>query len=247
MDRLELPLGPLLNATMERVARGAVVSDAEFDAIYPEEIRRLSAVHWTPFEVAVRALELLELDERSRVLDVGSGVGKLCLIGALRTRATFVGIEQRDPLVALSREVSAIYGATRASYIAGSVEDLDWQEFQGLYFYNPFGECLLAGEQRITFEAELSVARYDHLVSATRRKLEAAPLGTRVVTFHGLGGPMPIGWRCVASEDWVDGVLKCWVRDDRSSWVKAEEEREESPRRPSQRRGGASRERRAPG
>jgi len=79
---------------LDRLLSGAQVADLEFDAIYPQWVRRLSEQHWTPLDVCIRAAELLVTDERSTVLDVGSGAGKFCLIGAASTGATFVGVEQ---------------------------------------------------------------------------------------------------------------------------------------------------------
>ncbi len=191
-----------------------MLDDESFDALYPRTIRGSSRRHWTPFHVVVRALELLELDEGSRVLDIGSGSGKFCLIGALRTRARFVGVEQREPLVRLSRAMARRFRVERVAFHHALVEQLDWTPFDRLYFYNPFGECHLASEERLPFAADLSDERFQDLIRTARSKLECLPVGARVVTFHGLGGPMPEGYRCVAAEVWDDGILKCWLRDD---------------------------------
>jgi hypothetical protein len=200
------------------VARGALLDDESFDSVYPRIVRRVSRRHWTPFPVVVRALGMLEVDEDSRVLDVGSGSGKFCLVGALRTRAQFVGVEQREPLVRLSRAIASRFGIERATYWLGAAEHLDWRRFNRLYFYNPFGECHVDIEERIPFDADLSHERFKRLVRLARLKLASLPLGTRVVTFHGLGGPMPPGYRCVATEAWNGGLLKCWVRDAYPGW-----------------------------
>ena len=92
---------------MRSLRAGWELTDLEFDRVYPSWVRRLSDMHWTPVEVARRAAALLAVDPTTRVLDVGSGVGKFCLIGALTTRATFVGIEQRENLVTVARDTAA--------------------------------------------------------------------------------------------------------------------------------------------
>lgn len=69
------------------------ISNARFDQILDQRVRRASSVHWTSVEVILSILELLDLDENSKVLDVGSGCGKFCLVGALNSRAHFTGIE----------------------------------------------------------------------------------------------------------------------------------------------------------
>ena len=43
-------------------------------------------MHWTPVHVARRAAQFLVTGPETRVLDVGSGPGKFCLVGALATQ-----------------------------------------------------------------------------------------------------------------------------------------------------------------
>jgi cyclopropane fatty-acyl-phospholipid synthase-like methyltransferase len=75
------------------------ISNDRFDQIFDQKLRRVSSVHWTPVEVALSILELLDLAKGSKVLDVGSGAGKFCLVGALNTKAHFFGVDQRQSLV----------------------------------------------------------------------------------------------------------------------------------------------------
>lgn len=212
-DALSSPK-PGIEVLIEAARRGRSVYDASFDQIYPPAIREFSPRHWTPIKAAVRALEMLEVDAKTRVLDVGSGAGKFCLVGALTTPGTFVGIEQRAPLVTVAREIARAHRVERVSYVEGAMEHMDWSPFNAFYFYNPFGEFLLDEEERITFEARFSADRHKHLLRVARAKLYLAPVGTRVVTFHGLGAPLPSGYRRVASEEVIDGTMESWVRED---------------------------------
>src|SRR3954469_15119917 len=79
----------------EDLRGGRKVTDFRFDQVYSPHIRKLSETHWTSVEVAIRASELLVTSERTRVLDVGAGSGKFCIVGALSSRAQFTGIEHR--------------------------------------------------------------------------------------------------------------------------------------------------------
>jgi hypothetical protein len=72
-----------------------LIRDRDFDSLFPDMYQEISDTHWTPVEIARRAAQLLVADSSTRVLDVGSGIGKFCLIGALTTSAHFVGVEQR--------------------------------------------------------------------------------------------------------------------------------------------------------
>src|SRR5713226_861432 len=66
-----------------------LVEDERFDLIYPPEIRDLSCRHWTPVAVARKAAEFLVNERETRVLDLGCGPGKFCIVGALTTEAHF--------------------------------------------------------------------------------------------------------------------------------------------------------------
>mgnify|MGYP000969840975 CR=1 FL=1 len=70
--------------------------DDRFDLAYPPEIRAKSKAHWTPVSIARRAAEFLVREPGTRVLDIGCGPGKFCIVGALGTEGRFTGIEQRQ-------------------------------------------------------------------------------------------------------------------------------------------------------
>src|SRR5258706_11599068 len=134
---------PIPFTIVSALAAGHLVSDLEFDRLLPQEMRPLSERHWTPLETAARAAELLCGMGASQVLDVGSGVGKFCIIGALTTRAEFTGIEQRAHLVEVARTLTLQHHIPRTDFVHGQMEDLDWSEFDGIYFFNPFHEHLI--------------------------------------------------------------------------------------------------------
>jgi len=73
------------------------IPDAVFDQLYPDHVRRLSAVHWTPIAAALRAAELLAPRCDARVLDIGAGAGKLCCVGAAAYAGSWHGIDPLAP------------------------------------------------------------------------------------------------------------------------------------------------------
>jgi 2-polyprenyl-3-methyl-5-hydroxy-6-metoxy-1,4-benzoquinol methylase len=77
--------------------------DNQFDLLYPPEIRALSRAHWTPVKVARRAASFLVREPGTRVLDIGCGPGKFCIVGALATPGRFTGVEQRKQLCELAQ------------------------------------------------------------------------------------------------------------------------------------------------
>jgi len=204
-----------LDRTLERLRRGSPVADVEFDAIYPDWIRRLSELHWTPVEVCLRAAELLVVSEQSQILDVGAGAGKLCLIGAASTGARFVGVEQRPRLVEVARAAARRAGLTNAEFIHDNAMSLDWGEFDGFYFYNPFYEHVAGFLPRIDEPIVVSPDLYAAYAATACLKLFAAKPGARVVSYQGFGGLMPKGFRRILREPAGAEYLELWEKHDR--------------------------------
>jgi len=124
------------------------VTDAELDALYPEAVRALAANHWTPVPVALKAAELLAPEDGMRVLDIGSGGGKLVCVGALATpsHTTWCGIEHDPALVEVARGLAArLELGARVTFHTGDMALIDWDDFDSLYLFNPF-EADLLGE-----------------------------------------------------------------------------------------------------
>jgi len=186
------------------------VADTEIDRLFPEELRDRSYLHWTPAAVAIRVAELLALAPGSRVLDVGAGVGKVCVIGALVSDASWWGIEQDAVQVSAANHAAwALDVARRTRFVHGDGSRLAWDGFDALYFYNPFSTLMLAPHAS-------PFLRYATVQSTLRRieqRLAATAPGTRVVTFHGFGGHWPPGFTRIAREPAGDDALELWVRD----------------------------------
>lgn len=197
-------------AVGDALRRRAAVSDAELDQVFPDELRDRSHLHWTPLAVAIRAAELLAPSPDVRVLDVGAGVGKLCLIGALVTGAMWWGVEQDAVQVAAARHAAwSLDVANRTRFLHGDGSRLAWDEFDALYFYNPFTTLMLAPHAS-------PFVRYATIQGTLRRieqRLAATRAGTRVVTFHGFGGELPAGFTRISREPAGDDALELWIRD----------------------------------
>jgi hypothetical protein len=182
---------------LEQLRRGLPVDDAGFDRVYPADVRHLSHVHWTPVAVATLAARFLVGAPGARVLDVGAGAGKLCLIGALVTAGTFHGVEQRATLVEAARAAARLLHAPRTCFEHGDVLDVAWSGFDAFYLYNPFADRLDA---------------FDASVRAVQARLDAARPGTRVATYHGFGGAMPPGYRRGFAGEGELAGLELWTR-----------------------------------
>jgi predicted RNA methylase len=196
----------------KRLRSGERVSDDEFDAVYPEQVKSVSFRHWTPVTVARRAAQLLTQTGATKVLDVGAGPGKFCIIGALTTAAEFTGIEQRPNLVELAEGAASRFGADRARVVRANIVTFDCSPFNGFYFFNPFQEQIENDPLPIDGTLERSRTLYNMYVAAATANLIRAAPGTAVVTYHGFGGPMPPHYQRVHREATPRAEIVLWVR-----------------------------------
>lgn len=185
------------------------LEDHRFDLIYPPEIRAVSRVHWTPVLVARRAAEFLVREPGTRVLDIGCGPGKFCIVGALNTKGRFTGVEQRQSLCDVARSVIGQAKILTAEIIHGNATDLDFSNFDAFYLFNPFEENLET-TLKIDASVQLTDALYERYTSHVAHQLALAPLGTRVVTYCGVCQEVPVGYECLDSS--LEYGLKFWEK-----------------------------------
>ena len=189
--------------------RAPAQTDRAFDSLLPEHLRQLSHRHWTPVEVAIRAAMLLCPSGDPRVLDVGSGVGKLCVVGAMSAAGLWCGVEQHEPLVHTARMLASTLGVgERTKFLHGDALGIDWDDFDAIYLYNPFENPLGDVDPRqhlLDFRTQ---------VAHVQARLAMLRDGVRVVTLHGFGGAMPPGYELVYHER-ISAVglnLALWVQ-----------------------------------
>jgi predicted RNA methylase len=210
-----------LERIVSRLSQRVSVLESTFDALYPHDLYDLSRTHWTPVPVALEAARMLVTEPGFRVLDVGSGCGKFCLIAVLASEGVFTGIELRPRLDEEARRAKGLLSGhteamNRVEFFCGDMQALDWGLFDGFYFYNPFYENLLEDTPRerqiIDHEIELGSGHYFDLTRVVRRKLEEAKAGTRVVSYHGIGIPLPVGWHRQETRSIGSGDLELWIK-----------------------------------
>lgn len=188
---------------------GNCPDDRDFDRFLPKRLRRAAGQFWTPLAVAARAAKWLdELNIRS-VVDIGSGSGKFCIAAALLSRARFLGIEQRAELVTVARVVAQIYGVdARVGFVEGCFGEVPIPLADAYYFFNPFEENLFHAGHQLDNTVELERWRFTRDVSAARVLLSAAPPGTYVLTYNGLGCKLPASYMTVRVARDLPCVLK---------------------------------------
>lgn len=194
----------------ENLGESPSAEDEKFDLIYPPEIRGLSSLHWTPVAVAAEAAKLLITTSGLRVLDIGSGVGKFCLVGASLADGRFTGVEQRSDLVAAARQAASDLGLAGVEFVHGNVMEIDLADYDAFYLFNPFEENMHYGH-KIDSEVRLSPELFKKYTSHVAAQLGARPIGTRVVTYAGYADDIPACYYCESAAFGDD--LKLWIKE----------------------------------
>lgn len=201
---------PMELSTSMRQRKAA--SDRDFDRFFPKRLRSLSQQYWTPLAVVACAVRWLdELGVRT-VVDVGSGVGKFCIAGALMSsRCYFLGVEQRPHLVKASRVMAKVYGVSdRVCFLHETYGERVPPEADAYYFFNPYGENMFGSESWLDGSVELSEERFYRDVDSTQHWLAVASRGTYVLTYNGFGGRLPRCYAQVQVARDLPCVLKLW-------------------------------------
>jgi SAM-dependent methyltransferase len=201
---------------------GTTPEDASFDRQLPRRIRERSRQYWTPVAVAIRAAAHFRNYRARNILDVGCGPGKFCIVaGCLDPEVAVHGIDQRPRLVRHGARLARKLGAHNVRFSVGDVTTIPWDSYQGLYFFNPFAENIFHEQDRFDDDVQLSALRFASELLRVERLLEQARVGTVVVTYHGLGGPIPSSYELVTDERAGSDRVRTWVQRQRpdSRWV----------------------------
>lgn len=184
--------------------------DTSFDYLYPKRIQKLSEIHWTPLDIAKKSCEFLS-EPNTKVLDIGSGVGKFCITaGFHQPQTSFHGIEQRKDLFNLAESVKDRLNLPNVKFIHGNLVDLDFDLFDHFYFFNSFYENIKP-EGGIDTTIEATVELYKHYTSFVYQKLDEKPSGTRLVTYHGALKQIPSSYKLIDNS--YSYALKMWMKE----------------------------------
>lgn len=184
-------------------------SNGQFDAIYPKHYREHSARHFTPVNIAVKAARMLADKPVDKILDIGSGVGKMCCIGASLTNAHFYGVEKRKTLINLSNKIKRNYKLKNAHFINADFTSLDFSKFNGIYFFNSFHEhmdetCVLDETSKVSLKA------YKKYHDDLKLKLNECITGTRLVTYYTYKNKIPSSFQFIDANE--TGLLKFYIK-----------------------------------
>lgn len=193
----------------KRLRSGIEIADEDFDAIYTERIKRISEFHFTPVDVAKTAARYLAVKPGARVLDIGSGAGKFCMIGSVCTGGHFTGVEQREHLHLLSKQLASRHRLTNTTFIHSNITDINFQGFDAVYFFNAFYENIFQSDP-IDHSIQLDRQLYDTYSQYVKKQLDALPSGTRLATYFTYADEIPDSYQIEFT--CFDGKLKLWKK-----------------------------------
>lgn len=187
------------------------ISDEDFDVIYPFEIRELSDRHWTSVYVAKVAADFLCNQRPVKVLDIGSGVGKFCFVGAaLHPDSEFHGIDIRENFINLSDQLKEQHQLTNASFFLQDVMEMNLTGYHGIYFFNSFQEKI-DPTSAIDHNSEVSVEQYIQYTNHIFNELNKVPAGTKLVTYFSEDFCVPNSFKLLQTH--FNGELKFYLKD----------------------------------
>lgn len=185
------------------------IEDCTFNMLYSTRIRRLSERHWTPVAIAKIAADYLVDKPNKKVLDIGAGVGKFCLVGAATTKGFFYGVEQRASLTKLSKKIAEKHSVKNVEFIHSNITEISFSDYDAFYFYNSFFENIDTScpIDKIVIPCRELFASYSDYV---REQLNKMPKYTRLVTYWSTWEEIPESFDLEYSA--CDGILNFWKK-----------------------------------
>lgn len=183
--------------------------DSSFDKIFQKKYSEISRIHWTPIEIAKIATNWLAKSADTKILDIGSGVGKFCIVGSMVSDAHFFGIEKRRNLVNETNRLKNKLKLNRINIINENIINIDFKEFDSFYYFNPFCEQI-AEYDLIDDKINTSDSIYESYENHVFNQLEKSKIGTRLVTYHSPNFYPPASYKI--KDMMYEGQLVFWKK-----------------------------------
>ncbi|MBC7884281.1 MAG: methyltransferase domain-containing protein [Saprospiraceae bacterium] len=193
----------------ERLKSNEEISDTEFDSLYNDDIRETSEIHFTPVEVSIIAAKYLASKNGTKVLDIGSGAGKFCMIGSVCSEGIFVGVELRESFHKAANEISENYQLENVEFVLANINTISFQVYDAFYIFNSFQENISIPD-RINDEIPLNRTFYNTYNAHVKVQLNNMPSGTRLATYFSYLTEVPESYKLKSTD--FDGKLKLWEK-----------------------------------
>lgn len=197
-----------INKLREKIS----ISDEEFDALFPEDMWEHSNRHFTSVFLSQKAAIYLANDQNIKILDIGSGTGKFCLVGATCTNSHFTGVEYRKNQSDIAHEVAERFKIPNVRFINANILDISFKDYNAFYMFNPFLENLDT-TARMDQTKNSKKEDYELFRSYVFEQLAQKEIGTRLATYYISQNQIPDSFELKASS--FGDTLKFWekIRD----------------------------------
>ncbi len=176
----------------ERISRG----NNSFNQLYNPYIQQIAEFHFSLVDVALAAAAYLVDAPTSKVLDIGAGAGKFCLIGAATTNGHFTGIELRANLVKIAQDLSTAHQISNTTFIEDNITNIEFKHYSAFYHFNAFYENIDPTgiiDQTIPLNKEL----YTSYSQYVKKQLQTMPIGTKLATYFSYKEEVPNDYKAV--------------------------------------------------
>jgi tRNA G46 methylase TrmB len=173
----------IFNEIKAFIGNNELPPDELFDTLMPEALLPYSAQHFAGCYAIQLASDFLSVHPNCEILDIGSGIGKFCLMAALRhPKARFTGIEYRESFVQLSEQLRILFELNNVSFVCKNILSVSLHQFNGFFIFNPFHEHRNSSSRMTDF---FDNAEQEHnYVSHLKNELLACKSKTRLVTYY---------------------------------------------------------------
>jgi len=129
----------------------------------------------TPVRHVLQLIRLSGLREDDVLIDLGSGLGHVCMLASILTRVRATGIEVEAAYVASARACAESLGLSRVNFVAQDAREADLSAGTVFWLYTPFsGSILKKVLQRLEHESTRRPLRICSLGPCTRTLAEQA-------------------------------------------------------------------------
>lgn len=102
---------------------------------------------------------------------------------------------------------------TNVHFYGGDASRVPWVGYDGFHVFNPFAENLFSDDEAIDGTVERSRERFLEHVLRVERALREVPMGTTIVTYHGMSARVPACYELHDSERAGSDWLRVWRKE----------------------------------
>lgn len=193
----------------EKIRNGEEISDKDFDLLLPESIRKQSEIHWTPFIIIQKCADFIIHENCKNIFDIGSGVGKFCMITTAITGANTTGVEIRKNLHLYAQSIASSYQLSQVSFINQSITEIDFSPYDCFYYFNPFYENIIL-ENTIDTNIPLKTKAFNTYTQYVKNELEKKEKDTCLISYFTQHEDIPNSYQLIEHDE--DLSLSFWKK-----------------------------------